>query len=362
MARLHLVALPHTQVSPAFCGCAYTAKVLKFCKMLGADYEISLYAPEGPEVPGATLISCLSNQARLELFGHDDPARLPAWPTNEQAAIFNHGVIDQLRRRSQPQDLVLLVGGLTHKPIADALPDRLFVEPFVGYEGIFSNFCAFESYAWMHTVYAQKGIKDLRWFDAVVPPYFDPAEFPILNNGRSESLLFLGRCIERKGLHIAVEIAKTAGRKLIVAGAGGRMSQGIFSWDGERRAQGDIEYVGPVNAAERAELLAGAKAVLMPTIYVEPGGNVALEAMAAGTPVIAPDAGVFTETVAEGISGFRFRTLRGAVDAVDAACYLSPERIASYANTNYSLDATRPKFIEWFRQLGTLREKGWYQL
>lgn len=32
--KLHLVALPHTQVSKDFITCAYTQKVLKFCKMM----------------------------------------------------------------------------------------------------------------------------------------------------------------------------------------------------------------------------------------------------------------------------------------------------------------------------------------
>ena len=106
--KLHLVALPHTRVSQDFCGCAYTAKALKFCKMLGAQHEIFLYVPEGPTVSGATLVSCETNNERLAIFGEDDPNRLPAWPTDSQCQIFNQRVIEALRERVEPRDVCAL--------------------------------------------------------------------------------------------------------------------------------------------------------------------------------------------------------------------------------------------------------------
>lgn len=350
MKRLHLVALPHTQISSEFCTCAYTSKTLKFCKMMQHDCEILLYAPEGPDVPGAKLIPCLTNIARVAIFGEDDSGRLPAWPSEEQSAKFNRAAIANLLTHSEPGDLVLLTAGWTHKPIADALRDRICIEPFVGYYGVLGGavWAGFESYAHMHTVYAKQGVEDIRWFDAVIPPYYDPDEFPHLNDGDGSYLLFLGRLIERKGPHIAAEIAKAAGMKLRVAGPG------------EMKLDGDVEYLGPVNVKERAQLLAGAKAVLMPTTYFEPGGNVAIEAMAAGTPVIAPDAGVFSETIKQGVSGYRFRNLREAVSAVEKTSLLRPQAIRAHAQS-YSLDCARERFKQWFGRVETLKGKGWYE-
>lgn len=361
--RLHLVALPHTRVEPEFCGCAYTAKVLKFCKMMGARHEILLYSPAGRPVPGASaMVQCLSEDERVSIFGRDDPMRLPAWPTEAQTRRFNQGVIERLHKLAQPQDLVLLTGGWTHEPIARVLPHLLCIEPGVGYEGVFTNYCAFESHAWMHTVYAKKGINDIRWFDRVIPPYCDPDEFPHLNGGDGKYLLFLGRLISRKGPHIAASLAKACGLPLMVAGAGGTDWVGGESLQGQDiKVECDVRYVGAVGIEERARLLAGARALICPTTYAEPGGNVAVEAMLAGTPVITADFGVFSETVKHGLSGFHFRMFRDAIRAVRECSNLDPREIRHWANMRYSLKAVGRLYDEWFDCLTTLFDQGWYQ-
>lgn len=354
---LHLVALPHTQVSSEFNGCAYTSKILKFSKMLGNDYDIHLYAPEGPEVNGATLHPCLTNDERTKIFGDDNAHRLPDWPTEEQAALFNQRVIQELK--PEPHDLILLSGGWTHRAIAQAFPNHINCEPGVGYEGIYSNFCAFESCAWRHHVYAKKGINDGRFFDTVIPNYFDPDDFPLLNPGKNEYLLFLGRVVQRKGPHIASEIAQRCGLPLRVAGAGGKqVGKDIVAPEITVK---DAEYIGPVNVKERAELLAGAKALLVPTTYIEPFGGCAVEAMMCGTPAITTDWGAFTETVEHGVSGFRFSTLSEAKTAVEQCSRLNSEQIRQYAMSKYSLSAVKPMFDTWFARLQTLWKKGWYE-
>lgn len=327
--------------------------------MMGSRHEILLYAPEGPPVKGATLIPCLPEAQRITTFGADDPARLPDWPTDAQSLLFNRNVADALRARWLVGDLVLLTGGRTHLPIVEAFPGPIYCEPGVGYYGVFTDKCAFESYAHMHTAYAKAGIEDIRWFDTVIPPYCDPDEFPHLNDGKGEYLLFLGRLIFRKGPHIAQQIAAAAGLPLIVAGAGGTCTQeGLIGRD--VTIPGPVQYVGPVGVQERAKLMAGARAVLMPTTYCEPGGNVAIEAMLAGTPVIAPDFGVFSETVTHGVSGFHFRMFQEGVDAVRKAERLCPRTIRNYALERYSLDAVGPKFDKWFNRLVALYGAGWY--
>lgn len=339
--RLHLVSLPHTQVSPEFCGCAYTAKVLKFCKMLGDKYEILLYAPEGPEVEGAHSFCCLKNDERIAIFGEDDPGRLPAWPSDEQTYLFNRRAVELIRRNLSERDLILLTGGWTHRMIQHAFPGHICCEPGVGYQGISTKYCAFESYAWMHYVYAKREITDGRWFDTVIPNYFDPDEFPMSNGG--DYLMFLGRLIECKGPYTALEIAKVVGLPLVVAGAGAPVP--------------GTEHVGPVTVEQRAKLLAGARALLAPTTYMEPFGGVAVEAMMCGTPAITTDWGAFTETVP---SEFRFRTLSEAIDAVERCTDVDPKAVREYAMSRYSLNAVAPQFERWFNKLNSLWDKGWY--
>jgi hypothetical protein len=358
--NLHIVSLPHTEVSPQFCGCAFTAKVLKFSKMMGQNYRIRVYAPEGPPVPGAELVPCLTKQTREDTFGKDDMSRLPVWPTEQQSAVFMRNVIAEMTNRlgDKKDTLILLTGGWTFRAIQDAFPNYITCEPGVGYLGICTDKCAFESYSWMNHVYAKKNIEDGRWYDCVIPNYFDPDDFPNVNKENGKYLLYLGRLTHRKGVHIASEIAGRVGLPLLVAGPGGKqVGSDIVAPEVTIK---NAEYVGPVGISERSSLLAGARALLVPTTYHEPFGGVAVEAMISGTPVIATDWGAFPETVKHCETGFRFRTLSEACQAVVYCEKLSPNKIRRNALELYSLPAVKPLFDDWFLRLSGLWRKGWY--
>lgn len=364
MFRLHIVALPHRRIGPESCGCAYQSKVLKLCRMLGAKHEIFLYGPESNPVSGATLVPCLSEEQRVATFGLDNDNRLPAWPTDEQSLQFNLNVAAAILERHRPGDLVLLSGGLTHLPIQKALPNALCCESGVGYEGIIGRnvFAAYESDAWRHYIAALRGFKDVRYFDRTIPNYFDPEDFPVLNDGKSDHLLYFGRAISRKGPQIALEIAKAASLPLWVAGAGWKQEAGALVGQ-DVRLDGDdsqLKLIGPVNVQERARLLAGARAILVCTTYLGPFEGVSIEANFAGTPAICTNFGCFTETVQHGVNGFRFNLIRDAVGAVERVGRLKPEAIRKFARDRYSLAAVAPQFEAWFRDLSSLFSEGWY--
>jgi glycosyltransferase involved in cell wall biosynthesis len=366
---LHLIALPHTRVSEEFVGCAYTSKALKFCHMFFSHEDVILYAPEGSTRATRETVPVITEDERTETFGEDDPNRLPSWPTDAQARDFNDLAAVHLSQRWEPGDLILLTGGMTHAPIMEFGPkEAIYCEPGVGYEGIATGFCAFESHAWRHYVYGKRGIENGRWFDAVIPNYFSLFDFePLVEEPTRDYLAFLGRIVPRKGPTVALEIAKEAGLPLWVAGAGatfvseGRIEAGMGTPE-EVVLEGDVQYVGPVNAEERRIFLGNAKALLVPTSYIEPFGGVAVEAMLMGTPVITSPWGAFSETVWQGLTGFRINTLREGVEAVGNVDGLRPEMIRSMAQNRYSLDAVRPRFSAWFDQLRSLHGKGWYEM
>lgn len=348
--RFHLVSLPHTQTTADYSVCAYTQKVRGFCRMMiDQGHEVYLYAGDENDAPCTEHGSCISEDARAKVAGDNYVAasfdwRKPHWQT------FNRNAVEAIKARRQPRDFLCLIAGHAHKPVADALPDMLTVEWGVGYGGFFSNFRVFESYAWMHTCYGARGGSDPhavdgRWFDAVIPGYLDPAEFPARKR-KGDYLLYVGRLIERKGVHVAVEVAKRTGKKLVVAGPG-------VPPDG-------CEYVGVVGPKERGALMAGATAVLMPTIYIEPFGNVGIEAMACGTPVISSPWGAMTETVRHGVTGYHCHTLHEFCEAVEKAPSLKPATIRKHVRETYAMRVIGKKFDEHFRRLATLHERGWY--
>lgn len=347
--RFHVVSLPHTQVTKDFANCAYTEKVRRFCMMMSnLGHEVLLYAGEQVEAPVAELITCIyEDQHEAACMGqHYTSAsfdtNLPHWQ------IFNANVIREMTKRLQPTDFICLIGGYAHKPVADAFPEHLSVEFGVGYGGVFSKYRVFESYAWMHSIYAahkNPTTVDGHFYDTVIPGYLEPEMFP-LGSGDGDYYLYIGRIIERKGYKIAQEACERLGKRLILAGPGTGSGYG--------------EFIGPVGPEKRAQLMGGAIATFAPTLYIEPFGNVVIEAQACGTPTITTDWGAFTETNIDGVTGFRCRTLGEFMWAATAATKLNREAIREHAVTRYSLDVIAKRYEDYFTRLLTLWGDGWY--
>ena len=98
--------------------------------------------------------------------------------------------------------------------------------------------------------------------------------------------MFLGRMEEKKGPDLAVQVARALDRPLILAGP--MVDEGFFDRAIRPFLNGQIRYVGVVNHRQKTELFGQAACVLMPSRWEEPFGLVAIEAMACGTPVVAP--------------------------------------------------------------------------
>jgi glycosyltransferase involved in cell wall biosynthesis len=119
-------------------------------------------------------------------------------------------------------------------------------------------------------------------------------------------LLFLSRVESIKGPHLAIEAAREAGRRLVIAGNHSATPQEATYWERAIRPRIDgknVEYVGPVNDVEKNKLLGSAAALIVPIQWDEPFGIVFIEAMACGTPVISCPRGALPEIVDNGKTG-----------------------------------------------------------
>jgi glycosyltransferase involved in cell wall biosynthesis len=94
-----------------------------------------------------------------------------------------------------------------------------------------------------------------------------------------------------------------------------------------------------------------AKAILGPTYYVEPFGNMVAEGYFAGTPAITTDWGGFTETVVQGVTGFRCREFKEFVDAINNIDKIDPAVCRQWAMDNYSEDVVHKKFDNYFKKI-----------
>jgi glycosyltransferase involved in cell wall biosynthesis len=109
-----------------------------------------------------------------------------------------------------------------------------------------------------------------------------------------ESLLVVSEIVRHKRLHIALEAARRARAPIRVVGSGPDLSE-------LHEAYPEAEFLGRAGDEQLAELYASARAVVVPSM--EEFGIVAVEAQAAGRPVIAAAAGGALETVLDGRTG-----------------------------------------------------------
>lgn len=361
---LHIVGLPHNQANKEHVSCAYGQKHKKFSEMmLSVGYKTYSYYGEHSDGKATEHIVISSDEDQSRWFGDYDFKNkfYPiTWGVNDEHWVqSNTKAIEEIGKRIQPNDIICLIAGACQKQIADAFPDHTIVEYGIGYTGVFANFKVFESYAHMHWVYGNQRNDNGGFYDCVIPNYFDPQDFTI-GLEKDDYYLFIGRLIQRKGVEIAVEATRRLGKKLIMAGQGVVQNTGnkVVAEDGMVYQGDHIEHIGSVGVEQRAELMSKAKAVFVPTTYLEPFGGVSIEAMMCGTPVIASDFGAFPENVVHGQSGYRFRTIGEATYYASQAELLSPEYIASYARKNFSTDVIKYKYDEYFKQLYDLRNGG----
>jgi glycosyltransferase involved in cell wall biosynthesis len=104
---------------------------------------------------------------------------------------------------------------------------------------------------------------------------------------RGPYLLFVGRINWKKGLDRLIEaMVHAPGVRLIVAGNDEEQYQPALEALARRNGVSErVIFTGPVHGADKTALMDGARALVLPS-YSENFGNVVLEAMAAGRPVI----------------------------------------------------------------------------
>ncbi|HET8642810.1 MAG TPA: glycosyltransferase family 4 protein [Pseudonocardiaceae bacterium] len=122
----------------------------------------------------------------------------------------------------------------------------------------------------------------------------------------SPLLLFFGRLEWEKGVQDLIAGLRAIrqshpGTRLVVAGRG-RMAEPLLALARKLRVRRAVQFAGHLPDAELAGVLAAADAVVLPSRY-EPFGMVALEAAAAGTPLVATTVGGLAEVVIDGETG-----------------------------------------------------------
>lgn len=151
----------------------------------------------------------------------------------------------------------------------------------------------------------------------------DPEEY-VYNESKENYFLFLSKTSRKeKGLDTAIRIAKKMNINLKIAGG-----YGIS-------LRKNIKYYGEVGGKIKADLLAGAKALLFPISWEEPFGLVLIEALVSGTPVIATPIGAVPEIITPDV-GFLCKTEIELMDAIENISSIKPAACRSRVLQNFT--------------------------
>ena len=171
-----------------------------------------------------------------------------------------------------------------------------------------------------------------------------------LHPSPGDHLLFFGRIHPHKGTAEAIEVARRAGRPLIIAGI--VQDQAYFESAVEPHIDGSsVQFVGPVSATDRSAVLGGAHALLHLIDFDEPFGFSVAEALACGTPVIANDRGSMRELIDDETTGFVVTGTDAAVSAVERVAALDRAHVRAVAVDRFRIDRMVDAYIEVYRQV-----------
>jgi glycosyltransferase involved in cell wall biosynthesis len=191
-----------------------------------------------------------------------------------------------------------------------------------------------------------RGLDDV----AVVYHGIDTDAFPF-NPERGDYLFFLGAMTPGKGPVAAIELARTVGMRLVLAGPSDEDEAYFRSEVQPRIDPRTVEYVGPVGVKKRNRLLAGAAALVYPLADPEPFGLVTVEAMACGTPVAALDLGAVPEIVTNGVTGYHAPDAETLAARLPAILALDRQRVRQDAVRRFDYRRMVDDYLAVYRRL-----------
>jgi glycosyltransferase involved in cell wall biosynthesis len=180
-----------------------------------------------------------------------------------------------------------------------------------------------------------------------------PAEnCPFHPEAKGGYLAFLGRISPEKRPDRAIEMAIRSGVPLKIAAKVDKADKDYWDEVIEPMIHHPlVEYIGEINEDQKKDFLGNALALAFPIDWPEPFGLVMIEAMSAGTPVIAFRNGSVPEVIADGVSGVLCDTMDDAVAAVAKVKTMSRAGVRRHFETQFTAERMVKKYVAAYESL-----------
>ena len=195
----------------------------------------------------------------------------------------------------------------------------------------------------------------------VVPNGIDTSSFTF-NDHPGDGLLFIGRIEAGKGPDIAIEVARTLGRPLTLAGP--IVDRAFFQSRIEPSLGPAVRYLGMVDHATKNALMGEAACMLLPFRHAESFGMVSIEAMTCGTPVVALSNGALPEVVEQRVTGFLAEggddseAIASLASLTLQATLLDRAAVRDRVISRFSIDHTALGYLQVYREIAGTSSQG----
>ena len=182
--------------------------------------------------------------------------------------------------------------------------------------------------------------------DEVIPNGIELENYrPAHRKGRYA--LIMGRICPEKGIHLALDAATIAEIPVTIAGK-------AFDYPEHRQYFEDVfrprlgphvRFMGSIGGKRKAQLLAGARCILVPSQAPETSSLVAMEAMASGTPVVAWRSGALRDVVDHGRTGWLVSSVEEMASAIARIHEIDSAECRTEAEHRFSSEQMFSKYV-----------------
>jgi glycosyltransferase involved in cell wall biosynthesis len=349
--RVALLAPPWLPVPPSGYGGIESVVALLADALLARGHDVDLLAATGSR-SAATVVPLLDRPYPREIGASVIEA-------DHVARAFAH--IERCALTGRPFDVVHDHAGWVALAMADRLPVPMLHTVHGSFDAHATRFYAAHGHKAALTClsHAQAATRpEGVYVHDVVPNPIDVDDWPV-DVPKQDYLLWVGRFTPEKGPHRAIRVARATGLPLVLAGPVQRGQERFFAEAIEPHVDGThVRYIGEIGGRRKQELFAAARAFLMPIRWPEPFGMVMVEAMAAGTPVIAFAEGSAREVVEPGRSGVLVADEESMADAVRELGWLDPAECRASARERFSPECVAARYERAYKRLVRGRLEG----